>query len=438
MPAGFRPVYMGEQIEAISGYRAEELTEDAELWEAIVHPDDQERVMAENRAFYEEPNQLGQVFRIVSRDGRTVWIHDWGHIAVDLRTGERHIYGVILDVTYLHDVEQRALELEAQWRAMLEEIPGVVYRYDASPEGRGQHGSTPWVSPAVTEMFGHTQEEWIANPGIWVELLHPDDREWVLAESERTDRTGESFDAEYRFVTRDGKVRWVHDRAVAVATDGSGEARWWLGLMMDVTERRTVQERLVQAQEAERARIAREIEDTSMQAMAAAGLRASVTLARAGGVDDPGAAAVQMAIEEAVSSLRRLLLELRPISLDLGELSGAAGQYLRLLADSFGSDLRFDDRLTEQPEEPLRTVAYRVIQAMGRATLGAGLSTAFHLEPQKNGIRIMAVTATSPITDDVALSLARERARFVGGRFEVSSDGTTAEAWLPGGASDQR
>jgi PAS domain S-box-containing protein len=430
--AGVRPVYMGDQVERITGYTAAELIADAELWERILHPEDQARVIEENRAYYEEPNSQGQVFRLVTRDSRIVWIHDWGRVVTDPVTGERHVYGVLMDITRLHEVEEYAEEMDARWRAMLEEIPGVVYRYDAQGHpGDSRLGTSPWISPAVEEFFGHTRDEWISNPDIWIDMLHPDDREWVVRESERTDATGEPFDAEYRFVARDGTVRWVHDRAVPIGWDGTEVPRWWLGLMMDVTERRALQQRIVEAQEEERAKIARAIEDTSMQAMAAAGLRASVVLARGGLMDDPASAGVQIAIEEAMSSLRKLLFELRPASLDRSGLSDAAGEYLRLLADSTGSELRLDDRLEEQPPEPTRTAAYRVVQALGQATLGAGLGTAVMLSAEGNGIRIVAATVIAPVEQAEALALARERAHSVGGRMDISPDGVTVEVWLP-------
>lgn len=49
-----------------------------------------------------------------------------------------------------------------------------------------------------------------------MKLLHPEDRQRVLAEANRNRATGESFDVEYRLLARDDRVVWVHDKAVQV------------------------------------------------------------------------------------------------------------------------------------------------------------------------------------------------------------------------------
>jgi diguanylate cyclase (GGDEF)-like protein/PAS domain S-box-containing protein len=74
-------------------------------------------------------------------------------------------------------------------------------------------------------------------------VIHPDDRGRVLAEDERTDRTGEPFSMEYRLVAKDGSVVWVREEAVVVR-DGEGEPLFWQGVIHDVTERKEADEAL--------------------------------------------------------------------------------------------------------------------------------------------------------------------------------------------------
>src|SRR3954462_8038732 len=65
-------------------------------------------------------------------------------------------------------------------------------------------------------------------------MLHPDDRERVLAESDATNDTGEPFDVEYRIVAADGRIVWLHDHATQV-TAGEGRGRGH-GVLQDVTD----------------------------------------------------------------------------------------------------------------------------------------------------------------------------------------------------------
>jgi serine phosphatase RsbU (regulator of sigma subunit) len=93
----------------------------------------------------------------------------------------------------------------------------------------------------------------------WLRTIHPEDRERVLAEEARTDKTGEPFKVEYRVIARDGRVVWVRDEATLVR-DEKGQPLYWLGVQYDVTEqKREAQERERIEQEL---RIARLIQQT--------------------------------------------------------------------------------------------------------------------------------------------------------------------------------
>jgi PAS domain S-box-containing protein len=82
-------------------------------------------------------------------------------------------------------------------------------------------------------MFGYTPEELVAEPDHFERLVHPGDRERVMAFAAHCDETGEPWDAVYRVVARDGHVVWVHSRAEMVS-DSDGR-RVWQGVTVDVT-----------------------------------------------------------------------------------------------------------------------------------------------------------------------------------------------------------
>ena len=92
-----------------------------------------------------------------------------------------------------------------------------------------------YVSPQYERLTGYAPADRLAEPDLWLRMLHPDDRVRVLAESDRVNETGEPFDIEYRLVRADGEVVWVHDHAFMV--DLPGGRRAWQGVLTDVTER---------------------------------------------------------------------------------------------------------------------------------------------------------------------------------------------------------
>src|SRR5215203_3152472 len=86
------------------------------------------------------------------------------------------------------------------------------------------------------------------SPDLWAKILHPEDRERVLAEDRHTNETGEPFAMEYRQFARDGSVVWLRDEATLVR-DENGKPLYWLGVQVDITERRRAEEAHREAEE---------------------------------------------------------------------------------------------------------------------------------------------------------------------------------------------
>ena len=123
-----------------------------------------------------------------------------------------------------------AEEVEALYRSLVERLPAITYT-ESIDDGR-----TLSISPQVEAMLGYSQEEWMHNPLLCVELIHPEDRDRVAAVCEAANRSLEPYRAEYRMVARDGRVVWIRDEAVLVR--GSlGQPLCWQGIMLDITKR---------------------------------------------------------------------------------------------------------------------------------------------------------------------------------------------------------
>jgi PAS domain S-box-containing protein len=141
--------------------------------------------------------------------------------------------------------EQRLREAEERFRTLVERVPAVVY-IDADDD----IASALYMSPQYERMFGYSPEERLADPELWVHSLHPEDRERVLAESDRTRASSEPFVADYRMVRKDGTVVWVRDEARLVT--GADGQRTWQGVMYDITEHKRVQQTLQENEQRER------------------------------------------------------------------------------------------------------------------------------------------------------------------------------------------
>ena len=112
-------------------------------------------------------------------------------------------------------VENKLLEAEERYRALVETLPLATYIGD----GDFDTGPT-WVSPQIETITSYSPEEWTSNPNLMTEVLHPDDKAAVLDEMQRVKEGGGSRDLEYRMVRRDGTIVWVKDSAVIVVEGG--------------------------------------------------------------------------------------------------------------------------------------------------------------------------------------------------------------------------
>ena len=130
------------------------------------------------------------------------------------------------------DLQREQRESERRYRQLVEAIPVAMYR---SPEG--EQNSSEYMSPRAVAMFGYPLESW-SDPDFYGTVLHPDDRDWVLAENDLPLTEDDSvWVSEYRMITADGRTIWIHDESWTVR-DEDGKAQFVQGCMIDVTEQK--------------------------------------------------------------------------------------------------------------------------------------------------------------------------------------------------------
>jgi PAS domain S-box-containing protein len=127
------------------------------------------------------------------------------------------------------------IESELRYRTLIEQLPIVTY-IDALDD----RSSNIYTSPQLEPILGYSVEEWQADEELFVRILHPDDRERVLAQIQETNASGERFQSEYRLIARDGRVVWFRDESVLVR-DESGAPLYSQGYLLDITDRKTAE-----------------------------------------------------------------------------------------------------------------------------------------------------------------------------------------------------
>jgi diguanylate cyclase (GGDEF)-like protein/PAS domain S-box-containing protein len=121
---------------------------------------------------------------------------------------------------------------------LLERLPVIVYTAELGERGRWRY-----VSPQVEEILGYKPEEFLRDPGLWVSLIHAEDRQRALAQ-ESEEHLGRRAVApiEYRMRTRSGGTVWMQDEAVLEADEGGVPV--WHGILYDVSQRKETEQDL--------------------------------------------------------------------------------------------------------------------------------------------------------------------------------------------------
>ena len=100
-------IYVKGDAASITGYTAEELTNEIEMAEQLIHPKDRDKVWDEHVDRIDSIGHFDAQYRIITKDGEIRWIRDQGQLVIDPVSGETFLDGFVTDITELHEREKR-------------------------------------------------------------------------------------------------------------------------------------------------------------------------------------------------------------------------------------------------------------------------------------------------------------------------------------------
>lgn len=137
----------------------------------------------------------------------------------------------------LNNVITNHKSTKARLEHLLSASPAVIY----TSKTDGDYCAT-FISDNITTQLGYEPRDFTNNPGFWVDGIHPDDRERVLAERPEVLEHGR-YVHEYRFRHKDGSYRWMHDK-LRLVNDNGGSPREIVGSWIDITGRVQLEDEL--------------------------------------------------------------------------------------------------------------------------------------------------------------------------------------------------
>ena len=128
---------------------------------------------------------------------------------------------------------------EIKHKALINNIPGMVYR--AFPDWSVE------IINGSQDLCGYSNEELISNDTNWLNIIHPDDKEWVAKEGAELTKRKNSLAHTYRIIAKNGETRWVDDHKVSLFSV-KGEFLWIDGIVFDITERKKTEVALLESE----------------------------------------------------------------------------------------------------------------------------------------------------------------------------------------------
>jgi len=430
------------------GYSAEELQQ--MRFTDMTHEDDQEMCLAEIKLLVEgKKNPLQLEKRYIRKDGGIMWADVVGSVIRDPRGRASYLVGQVQDISERKRTEEALRKSELKFRTLVEQSLVGVYII--------QDDRFVYVNRRAAEMYGYAEEELLAMPSAMGGVVMPEDLP-LVQEHFRRRYSGETNEAHYSFRGRhkSGAVMIVEVHGVLIDYGGRPTL---IGTVLDVTEQKrseealhTLSARLLQLQDDERRRIARDLHDTTAQGLAA--LAMNLVLLR--NVDANQRERLEKITTESLALAERSIQEIRTLSyllhppeLEAVGLPGAIREYAAGFARRSGMEVAVEataqvGRMSRETELALFRIVQECLGNIRRhahsnmATIRLGRKdqmVILEIQDAGRGIPADRLAQINTGRGEMGVGIAgmRERLHQLKGRLEIESSpkGTTMRAMVP-------
>ncbi len=195
----FTGIYISPQIEPMLGYPTAQWVGNSAMFARVLHLEDRERVLAEQREWLARGGSYQGEYRLRHRNGDDVWVREVAIVVADAEGAPQYVQGYLEDITERRAAERELIESEQRLRTVTDNLNDVIFLY-------GMDRKLRYVTPSFETLTGATLEEIYERN--FLNDVHPDD-ERRMTTLWRSLWDGESYTgAEFRIIHRDGHENW--------------------------------------------------------------------------------------------------------------------------------------------------------------------------------------------------------------------------------------
>ena len=359
------------------------------------------------------------------------------------------------------------LQLNAELVNKNQELDAIVHTAPDIIFSRQADGSMDYMSDRYYEYTGAPQ-----NHSQLLEYVHPEDRDQASIRWRHCLENGANYEAEFRLRSADGTHRWFRARAVAIRND-EGQVFKWYGTCSDIQDSKVLEQsirdnasqlekmvdrrtdelrrlsvRLMNMQDQERRRLARDLHDGLGQELAVAKMVLDkMILQKSSQVSDESWTQASSIVDRAIQQVRSMSHLFHPPLLDEVGLLSALAWYVEGLSKRSGIETTLDVQPEDFPRlgAEVETAVFRIVQEALTNVFRHSEATKVEITlTQKNGMIVVAVrddgkgigksiTELRPDSVGVGIGGMKQRAKEFGGELRLTNahPGTLVELTIP-------
>ncbi len=232
-------IYSNERWCEITGQSLE--TAGGNGWADALHPEDKERAFTSWQTAALSGVPFQHEMRLVRPDGTSVWclVQTIPEIGEDGTL--RGYVGTVTDISERKQAEIALQESEARLQRLAENLPGVIYQY--RQHAGDSRGVFTYISAGCYDLYELEPEAVLQNADLMWQTVHPDDASAFAESILAAAQTGQQWRKEWRSITPSGKLKWI--QGVARLKQEADGTLLWDGLMLDITDRKLLEQELV-------------------------------------------------------------------------------------------------------------------------------------------------------------------------------------------------
>lgn len=245
-----RVSFYSKQYKQMLGYEEHEFKNESSEWLSRIHPDDISRIEQTNKDYAEgKISSHHREYRVRHRDGHYLWILDRGVVIKYQDNGKpKLLVGTHTNISHIKQTEEELSQRAKQFKSLAENTPGVIYEYEIRKDGTE---GLRYLSPSIEKIFGIKSDDYFQLK----KFVHPEDAARIKAKNKHSKETLEPYHDESRLIVPGRGIIWrsVTSSFSYYTPEGSAV---FTGFMLDITERKNIEQALMAREEKYRSIIA--------------------------------------------------------------------------------------------------------------------------------------------------------------------------------------